>query len=182
MIVAQALYLIAPAVVAGICHGFAIKRNLAPALAKPLDGGRLLNGRPMLGANKTWRGLFVMSGVSTAVVFVQHALDGVPFFDRLAVLDYGAPSSLTVGLALGLGYSLAELPNSFVKRRLGIRAGQATGRLQYLADQADSVIGATLALTFFVRSPAVLALVVVTGLGLHVLIDELLYAFGVKRR
>ena len=182
IVFAQALYLISPAVVAGIVHGVVIKRDVAPLLARPLDGGRLWNGRPLLGPNKTWRGLVVMSGVSTVVVLVQGAGDGVGFFDRLAVVDYGGRWWWTLGIALGLGYSLAELPNSFVKRRLGIRSGQATGRLQYVVDQADSVVGATLALALFVRSPSVLAAVAAAGVALHVVIDELLYVFGVKHR
>jgi len=171
MVVAQALYLIAPAVLAGVVHGAVIKRDLLAQLAKPLDGGRQWRGRPVLGPNKTWRGLLVMSGVSTIGALAQSALG-----------EYDLSSALAIGLALGLGYSVAELPNSFVKRRLGIGAGETRGRMQYLADQADSVIGATVAVSFFVHARALLVSVVAAGLVLHIVIDELLYVFEVKQR
>jgi CDP-archaeol synthase len=174
VITVRVLYLIAPAVVAGIVHAVVIKRDLLTALAKPLDAGR-----GVLGANKTWRGIAVMVVGSTVFVALQRviALDGI------ALLDYSEPLTLLFGAALGAGYSLAELPNSFVKRRLGVPAGRRARRfapLQYIADQGDSVIGAALAVALFVRDMEVLALVVALGFALHALVDRLLYVLHVK--
>ena len=174
MIALRVLYLIAPAVAAGIVHAIVIKRDLLRVLARPLDGGR-----GILGANKTWRGVVVTLLGSTAFVGLQRVV-GV---DALGLVDYSEPLTLLLGPALGAGYSLGELPNSFVKRRLGVPPGRRAQRLatlQYVADQGDSVVGATLAVALFVRDPEVLALVATLGFALHAAIDRLLYAFNVK--
>lgn len=93
--------------------------NSAPVLAKrllgnrwssPIDGGRRLpDGRPLLGASKTWRGL--VAGVVTAAAVAP-------------LLGYGAVFGAVFG-----GASLAgDLISSFIKRRLGIASsGRATG-------------------------------------------------------
>ena len=164
MIVAHALYLIAPVVMAGVIHAVVIKRDAFTLLAKPLDGGRLFRGVALFGKNKTWRGAAVMIAASTGLA-----------------ATIGLPPLL--GTALGSAYSLAELPNSFVKRRLGIAPGSraSRGALQYLADQGDSVLGCTLALLLFVDNSALLATVFAMGFVLHGTIDALLYVFGVKR-
>ena len=186
MNVAEALYLIAPLVVAGAVHGPVIKRDLLPGLARPLDFGRSFRGERILGANKTWRGVLVMSTVSVLVVFVQLQLDGVEPFRGLGALDYGGGRWLALGLALGLAYNLAELPNSFAKRRLGIPPGGVSRRraaVQYAVDQADLAVGATLVLGLFLGwrwEP--LLVVFAVGVAVHVVVDRLFFLLGVKRR
>ena len=55
----------------------------------------------------------------------------IPIFDfGLTIRKYSIPAIISdknvsvVALLLGLGYSLFELPNSFLKRRLGIEEGK----------------------------------------------------------
>jgi hypothetical protein len=166
MIVPHALYLIAPALAAGIAHALMLKSNALPVLAVPIDRGRQFRGAPLFGENKTWRGPIVMVAVSTGIA----ALIGL---------------SPLLGACLGCAYSVAELPNSFVKRRLGISPGARSFRhaaTQYVADQGDSALGCSLALLLFVHDPALLATVFALGLALHAAIDALLYVFGVKQR
>lgn len=185
MIFAEAFYLASPVVLAGVIHCVVIKWDVVPWLAQPVDGGRRFRGAPLLGENKTWRGVTVMSAACTFGVLVQTALYRLPAFRSLSTVDYSTATSLALGVALGLGYSLGELPNSFVKRRLGIQpGGRAAGasRVQYVADQGDSVIGAMVALAFFVDSAALLAVVACLGFGLHIVMDQILYAVGVKHR
>ena len=123
-----------------------------------------------------------MSLVSTLIVLAQRLLSFHDVFRSLGVVDYRAASTLALGLAVGLGYSLGELPNSFLKRRLGITPGERRSAVQYLVDQADSAFGVALALLFYVHDPAVLACVVVSGFALHALADALFHVFGVKQR
>ena len=186
MKVVEVVYLIAPLLVAGAVHGPVIKRDLLPWLARPLDLGRTFRGERVLGANKTWRGLLLMSAVSVLVVLLQKQLYAIGPFRSISALDYSETSWLALGLALGLGYSLSELPNSFVKRRLGIPPGGVSRRRavgQYLVDQADSAIGGTLVLALFLwGSWGTLLLVLVTGFGLHVVMDQLFFLFAVKRK
>ena len=186
MRVAEVVYLILPLLVAGAVHAPVIKLNLLPALARPLDFDRTFRGRPIFGANKTWRGPLLMSAVAVLIVFVQSELHTTEPFRSLSIVDYSRTSWLALGLALGLSYSLFELPNSFVKRRLGIPPGGASRRgalAQYAVDQADSAVGGTLALAFFLPGGVgTLLLVFVVGFLLHVMMDQLFFLLAVKRR
>lgn len=180
------MYIIAPLLVAGIAHAPVIKRDLLPSLARPLDFGATYRGTRVFGENKTWRGLLLMSTVCVLVTYVQSELDSIGAFRDLSVVDYSGTRWLALGLALGLAYSLSELPNSFAKRRLGIPPGgvartRAIG--QYVVDQADSVVGGTLVLLLFLGPDwATLGLVFVLGFCLHVGVDQLFVLFSVKRR
>lgn len=179
-------WVILPVAIAGAVHSVVIGRDLLPRLKKPLDFGVPLGGEPLLGENKTFRGPFVMT-VATAVsawalAFVSHP-DRFPL--SFTFLSRPGPA-FRFGLLAGMGYSLGELPNSFVKRRLHIPAGgrpKGTGKaLCYLVDQVDSVAG-TVLLMWVVYSPPrrVLASILVLGTLVHVGIDMLLYLFGVKK-
>jgi dolichol kinase len=175
--IAQALWLIAPVVLAGVVHSVVIHRDLVPRLARPIDGGRTLRGRRLFGSNKTWRGPVVMAAASAIGALVVYELVPLP------LRGDGSGSLVLLGLGLGLAYSLAELPNSFVKRQLGIAPGARTrGRrtTQFLVDQLDSVIGVVAVLAFVVDAPAVLIAAVPLGLAVHVVADCLLYALRVK--
>jgi hypothetical protein len=161
----RALYLISPAVCAGIAHAVVLRRDAFRALAVPVDRGRTLLGAPLFGANKTWRGPLVMVTVSAGAAVVV-----------------GLPAAL--GACLGGAYSLAELPNSFVKRRLGIAPGARSrggAAIQYVADQGDSALGCTLALLPFTDDGRLLCLVFALGFVIHAAVDALLHALGVKR-
>lgn len=181
----ETLYLILPLLVAGAVHAPVIKRNLLPGLARPLDFGRSYRGTRVFGENKTWRGVLLMSAVAVAVVFGQSLAYPYEPFRSLSIVDYSETRWLALGLALGVSYSLSELPNSFLKRRLGIPPGgvsRSRAAVQYVADQADSAIGGTLALALFIGLGWDLALVFALGFLLHVAMDQLFFLFAVKRR
>ena len=86
------------------------KRLLGDRLAIPLDGGlNFLDGRPLLGASKTVRGL-VLSLATTAIVAV--------------VLGF----SWQLGVAFAAASMAGDLISSFTKRRLKVPpSGQALG-------------------------------------------------------
>lgn len=181
----ETAYLILPLLVAGAVHAPVIKKNLFPALARPLDFGRSFRGTRIFGENKTWRGLLLMSTVSVLIVFGQSQLYALEPFRTLSIVDYSRTSWLALGLALGLGYSLSELPNSFLKRRRGIPPGgvsKTRAATQYVVDQADSAIGGTLVLVLFLGLGWDLLLVFALGFVLHVVMDQLFFLFAVKRR
>jgi dolichol kinase len=177
----QALCLIAPVVFAGVVHSVVIHRNLLSRLARPLDGGRTIRGSRVFGTNKTWRGVVVMSSMSAVGALALHAVS--PRFLELPLRVHDLSGFLLLGITLGLAYSLAELPNSFAKRQLGIAPGARTRSrqtTQFLLDQGDSVVGVVAVLAIFVRDPFVLVVTVPLGLAVHVVADCLLYAFHVK--
>jgi CDP-2,3-bis-(O-geranylgeranyl)-sn-glycerol synthase len=177
----QAAWLIAPVVLAGFVHSIVIHRNLAPRLARPLDGRRTIRGRRLFGSNKTWRGVIVMSTMSGVGALALDELS--PRSLELPLQTDSWRGFLLLGFTLGLAYSLAELPNSFVKRQLGVvPGGRARNRraMQFLFDQLDSVVGVVAVLSIFVREPVVLVAALLLGFAVHVVADRLLYAFHVK--
>ncbi len=54
-----------------------------------------------------------------------------------------------VAWRLGVAWVLGELPNSFLKRRIGIVSGQQSGPWQWLADHLDSCSAVALYLCVF---------------------------------
>lgn len=154
MLLMQVLWLCLPVLLAGVLHMWVVKRNLLSWLALPLDGGLRLRGIQLLGPNKTWRGVLVMIAASAALGAVLGAWAG-PWAERVGwasvdALQLGGGSFLLghawLNAVFGLGYVLGELPNSFIKRRLGIAPGLHgrgwLGRLFLLVDHCDSVLAA----------------------------------------
>ena len=178
--------MVTPVLVAGLGQVVVLKTGLLPGLAAPLDRGLHWRGKPLLGPRKTWRGVFIMTTLSALVARAQAgAARRSEHLRKFSPFDYDRINPWLLGVALGLGYCLAELPNSFVKRRLGIAPAGRANRLvwlQYVVDQSDSVAGCLVALRFFYK-PTWLetGLAFTTGLVLHVGVDQLMHALGVKR-
>ena len=180
-------WMITPVLVAGLGQVVVLKTGLLPGLAVPLDRGLHWRGKPVLGPRKTWRGVIVMTTLSALVASAQaRAARRSERARAFSPFDYERINPWLLGFALGLGYCLAELPNSFVKRRLDIAPADTAdrfARLQYLVDQSDSVVGCLVALRIFYK-PSWLetGLAFATGVALHVGVDQLMHAVGVKRR
>jgi CDP-archaeol synthase len=183
----RAVWLVAPVLAAGLVHVAVLKTGALSAMAVPLDGGRTLRERPLLGARKTWRGLLLMPAATALATSLQARLAGrlSPRATRWVGASPGCgPRPWLVGAVLGFGYCAAELPNSFVKRQLGVPAGGSAARLrwlQYAVDQADSVAGCMLALRLVCRRPAgELAAAAALGTGAHVAVERLMHAVGLR--
>lgn len=180
-------WLITPVLVAGIGQVAILKAGLLPRLAVPLDLGVQWRGKPVLGPRKTWRGVLAMTTLSALTVRVQAtAALRIPRLRAICPFDYREINPWLLGGTLGLGYCIAELPNSFVKRRLGIAPAHTSPRLawlQYVIDQSDSVAGCLAALRFFYKPTRTeTALAFAMGLALHVAVDQLMHTLGVKSR
>jgi CDP-archaeol synthase len=183
----QAFWLALPVLVAGIVQICIIKAGWLRALAEiPLDGGLHLRGRRLFGANKTLRGAMIMPLVS-ALVSTLQARVGSSAIERLCVAPYQINHPAVWGLLLGVGYVLGELPNSLIKRQLGISPGAAAkGRIAmlfWLADQWDSVVGIFLVLGFvWIPSIRFAITVFAMALVLHLLVAAVMVAMGLKER
>jgi CDP-2,3-bis-(O-geranylgeranyl)-sn-glycerol synthase len=114
-LIGSALWFILPAYVA----------NAAPVVlggGRPIDGGKkLADGRRILGAGKTWRGLAAGLVAGTVIGLAQGLIDG------------GLPHYLLLGLLLAVGALLGDLLGSFIKRRAGIARGGAAPGLDQLS-------------------------------------------------
>lgn len=133
------LQLILPVIVGGVGHMWSVKQQHLPSLTQPIHA-------KWFGANKTWRGVLLMSAYTGLAAWLSYLL--------WALLDLNPPwNSLTfalIGCGLGLAYTLAELPNSWLKRRCDIPPGGAADQnsayrgLFIALDQLDSTIGISL--------------------------------------
>ena len=176
-IVNEIIYYIFPLLFAGLIHHLVIiQYNWFAFISKPIDGSRYFRGNPLLGESKTWRGLLAVPILSS---FGSLAIS------RLMPIATVLPP-LLVGFLLGLGYALAELPNSFIKRRFGIQpGGKANNKLRSLfltLDQIDSVLGAILVVSLIERKGFILYLsMFIIGSLLHLAADLYLRRYGYKQ-
>jgi dolichol kinase len=149
----HALALIAPVAAAGLVHHAVRRFDLLSALRIPLHDA-------LFGRNKTLRGFIVMPLVCGAF--------------------YAFILTPAAGVLIGFAYVIAELPNSYLKRRLGIAPGQASGPLFRVLDHLDSALGCALAFALL-RQPAT---VVVTGLVaaplIHVAVNQVSCALKLR--
>ena len=173
------MWLTAPILIAGLAHVAVITLDLVPQLTRPIDAGRRWRGRPLLGRNKTWRGFVVMPAASAITIATQQRLAArSPRLAAIAPLVRGAPAPWIVGAICGAAYVVAELPNSFVKRRLGIAPGTSAPRartVQYIVDQLDSVVGCAIAIRMLYRIENVdAAASALLGAASHVAVERLM--------
>jgi hypothetical protein len=104
----------------------------------------------------------------------------------ISVVDYGTVNPVWFGMAVGTGATLDELPNSFVKRRLGIAPGGtqrgALGVLFWVWDQVDLLTGAWPLLLPWVRPTTSLVLAsIAIVLLLHPLVALVGYLTGARK-
>jgi hypothetical protein len=167
-----------PLLLAGLVHHLVVIRfNFLSWLKHPIDFGYRIHGKRLFGNAKTWRGFAVMI---TATAVFTGILGGY--------LHLPLPlNGYITGALLGLGYSIGELPNSYLKRQLGISESslKIISRHPWLSllDQIDSIIGSLVILWFIYTPTLVLTLwLFVIGSLTHLLIDSWLYFRGYKRR
>src|SRR5215510_1416856 len=147
-------YLLAPLLLGLAFHGLCIKFGWLGWFARPIDAGRMLGGKRLFGDNKTYRGVIAVGLGTAAGVGLQglfHQFSGV---QTIELVNFGMPASLGLGLAMGVAAMLSELPNSLLKRQLGIRPGAAgrglVGVAFFVLDQIDMLFGVWVVVGFFV--------------------------------
>jgi hypothetical protein len=180
------IYGLLPLLGGAVVHGVCMRFDWLAFLKRPIDGGRSWRGRRWLGHGKTWRGpLLVAAGGAGVWWLQQHVLHAVPALAALEVVDYGALPSAWFGALAGFVAELGELPNSFVKRRLGLGPGETArgplGVLFYLWDQLDVVIAYQLVIAWVVP-PSWLSLVTALAVGtaIHPLLTWIGYALRMR--
>lgn len=101
----------------------------------PIDGGRKLKGKRVLGDGKTWRGLFG-GGISAAVVGIVLYFLLRPFFS----IYPSFPRGLIPIFSLPFGALLGDMGGSLIKRRMNKKRGAKVP----IVDMYDFVLGAFL--------------------------------------
>ncbi len=183
---AQSLYLFTPLLLSSLLSALVIHFDWFAAYFRPIDGGHSLGGRRLFGDHKTWRGVVVaVLGCIIGVWVQKHAVPSA-WVEQLAVVDYSRANPLAMGAAMGCGATLGELPNSFVKRRLGVAPGATAmgvrAILFFVWDQIDTLTGAWPLLLPWVRpSLPLVSWSFVLALIVHPLSSAVGYLIGVRK-
>lgn len=163
-----------PLVIGGIIHMVVVKKDILSFFKKPIH-------MKWFGQNKTWRGFIIMPLATWPGVIISQNLEWL--------LGSNGPllvrSAWWLALALGWGYCLAELPNSFLKRKLGIKEGQTSDHFKWffiILDQADSVFGCLLVYKLLIPlSWNIFWATVLFGTLVHLFFNVLLYFLKIRK-
>jgi hypothetical protein len=182
----QNLFLGSPLLLAAIAQGLCIKYDWLSRLRRPLDLGRVYKGKRIFGDHKTWRGLAINVLFCSLGAIIQAWLQGKGVLPQwLFLLDYES-HALTVGVLIGLGMTVGELPNSFLKRRFDIPPGKSRegplGIAFFIYDQVDLTIGIWVFLFFLIRPSLWLVLwSLLLTLALHLAVSSVGYLLGMRK-
>jgi len=173
-IILSSLYFILPAYIA----------NAAPVLVKrinflnySIDFNKKISGLPILGKNKTWRGLIFGILSSIIVIFIQYILYDVNTFFEISLIDYKSVNFVLLGFLFGFGALFGDMVESLIKRRLNIKSGGPF----FPFDQLDFIVGALLfvGFVFFPPITTIVVLFIFTPL-IHLLTNIIAYKLKMK--
>ncbi len=154
--------------------------NMAPVIFKkinfldyPIDFGKQINGKPILGSHKTFRGYFF--GILLALIgaWVQKLLFvQFDFIKDITILPYDELSPWLIGFLMGFGALFGDSVKSFLKRQVEIKAGD-----KFIPwDQIDFIIGFLLFTSILYIPPASIVLSIILAVPLlHILVNYLGY-------
>lgn len=180
-------FLLAAFTLAGFCQAAWLGSAYSRRFAVPLDAGRTFRGRRLLGDNKTARGFMVMVP-ATALSFAALAAVAQMTTAHTGLWPLSPAGYLLTGFCAGIGFMGGELPNSFVKRQLGIApgaspAGRAAAAIWFVIDRCDSVLGMLVVLSLVVPVAwRIWLYVLIAGPVLHGAFSLLVYRLGGKAR
>lgn len=134
---------------AGIANATAAMSRHIPYtnwLAFRLDFGIEIGGKPLLGKNKTFRGLIFAAFVGMiSAILIQIAYENINFVNsRLDFSEFGfnydEVNVALFGFLIGFGALVGDAVESFFKRRIGIKSGETW----LFFDQTDYIFGSIL--------------------------------------
>ncbi len=182
---------IMPVILGGVFNMLFTKTQGYKKYAKPIDGGKKLrDGCYIFGENKTWVGFASMVvftslaqtfwGINSSLLGFEHYNDFYNLHDNTLFFN------MFLGALLGFAYMVCELPNSFVKRRIGILPGKTKksklGILFFFIDQFDSVLGVAVVLLIFSDISAKTAILyILVGGFTHVAVNTVLLALKIRK-
>jgi hypothetical protein len=184
--VACAMFLLSAFVLSGIAQTIWFRSRWSQTFSTPLDGGIRVRGRRLFGDNKTVRGVVVMVPATAAAFATIAALTQANVADRglwrLSLAQYAV-----LGAWAACAFMAGELPNSFVKRQLGIAPGASARGFgvicQFACDRLDSGVAMLAAVSLAVPTPSETWLLVLgVGAVLHWLFSVLMFRLGIKAR
>lgn len=156
-----------PLIISNVLHMLVIKKDVFPVLKRPISS-------TVFGKNKTWRGFVFVALVNGLLLFLWNC-----------IVDFQLQLPFLTGCVLGFAYMLFELPNSFLKRKLGIQAGEkaSSNKLLFmLIDKTDSAFGVSLVYFLLgnISFQSALLLFFVSS-ATHIIFSQLLVQFHLKK-
>ena len=156
--------------------------NMAPVMVKkiglfafPIDFNKRIGNAPLLGKNKTFRGLIFGIAFAIIIAVLQNMAHNIEFFRGISFIDY--QNWLLFGLLMGFGALAGDLAKSFFKRRVGINPGDKFVPF----DQTDFVVGALIfIMPVFKVTLAIFIVSLLLSFVLHIIVNHV--AFYLKIR
>lgn len=171
------LVLITPLVLSGILHMISVKLNLISKTARPI-------WQKGFGSNKTYRGFILMPFFTILSFFLIQKIVVMSNLSLTVLLTQSNP--FIVGASLGIMYVLFELPNSYLKRKLGILPGELSKDsvqkiVFFILDHIDSLTGCVLVYIYIYGfSYAILYLYILAPL-IHIFVNFILWIFKIRK-
>jgi CDP-diglyceride synthetase len=166
MILTDAIQLFLPLVITNILHMLVVKYDFFSILKVPIH-------TVLFGKNKTYRGLIFVPCINLISYQLVLFLNGSEI-TRL---------TMATGFLLGFVYIICELPNSFLKRRLGVQAGSSSDQYPWMKilDKADSSFGVCAVYVFAFHLSFYDFLILFLGaFSLHMSLSHLLHRMRIK--
>lgn len=165
-----ALYFFLPAYFANMTPTFAKKFGIFHFLAKPIDFGKKIKGKPIFGSHKTWRGIILGILVGILITFVQKFLWKFSFFEEISFFNYQKINIFFLGFLISFGALFGDLICSFFKRRKKIEPGKPWIPF----DQLSFVLGSFLFTHPFFPIPIFnWIIILILTFPLHILVNRL---------
>ena len=187
--ITKALFLLIAMSTAGTVHVYWLRTPFSQRFAWPVDGGLRFRGQRLFGDNKRVCGFMVLPpAAGVTFMILGGVLNLLPEVVVQGLWPLSPWQYAGLGLLCGLAFMLAELPNSFFKRQLGIAPGQSPERsllrpLTLIVDRYDSVLGVLLVASVLVPVPAATWFwVLVLGPLIHAVFSLVMHTLGIKAR
>jgi len=137
-----------------------MRKLMGPSMDYPLDMGRLfIDGKPILGATKTWRGVFFSVLLTTLVS---------------GATGYG----LLLGAQVALLAMLGDMASSFTKRRMNM---PSSSRALLLDQVPESLLPALVMMPAFSLEWQDVIVLVLAFIMLELLLSKFLYKLGFRK-
>ena len=138
-----------------------IKNILKNTWDLPIDGGVIfIDGQPLFGLSKTWRGL-VASLIFTPVVAM--------------ILGY----SIQIGVLISLLAMAGDLCSSFIKRRLKLSSSSMAPLLDQIP---ESLLPAVVMMQVFKLSPSSVFILIMIFILFDLSISQVLYKMSIRKK
>jgi CDP-2,3-bis-(O-geranylgeranyl)-sn-glycerol synthase len=160
------LWFLGPAGAGNVAPLIAAHLPWAKHLNAPIDGGRTLRGKRLMGDHKTWRGLvagLLFGGLAGALQLLLASHFDLRFIPAGAP-HYASAEAIWLGMLLGIGALIGDAAKSIIKRQVGV----PPGKHWIPFDQIDYIIGALLISAPFTRLSAEdMLIALLVWLGIH---------------